>query len=295
MGELVNDDVHREDDPSPSSGRARDRGSANRRLKEQRRGDGTVDVQSVARASEVLRSLAASPEGLTLAQISAAIDVPRSTVHRIVLALTRQDLVRSTKTGYRLGPALLSLAEASRTSFEAELHGRLIDLGSELNETVDLSLLTGRSITFVDQIVAARRLRAVSSIGLSFPLHCTANGKAVLAALPARALDDLLPTRFERYTPATHVERATLSLELMEIRERGVAFDREEHTLGICAVGVALRAADGDWYAVSVPMPAARFYGQEARLAASLLDAYTRMIHGAPRVGVEGAVDRARR
>ena len=49
-----------------------------------------------------------------------------------------------------------------------------------------------------------------------------------------------------------------------------MAYDREEHTLGICAVGMALRAPDGSWYAVSVPLPAQRFYGQESRLVEAL-------------------------
>ncbi len=242
------------------------------------RANGTVDIQSVARAADVLRALAASPDGLSLAQISSVVRLSRSTVHRIVLALVRQDFVRSTESGYRLGPGLLRLAEASRSSFEVDIHHHLTELSAELNETVDLSVMTGQAITFVDQIVARRRLRAVSGIGVSFPLHCTANGKAVLAALPPGSLDELLPPRLERFTPATHVDREALGRELDEVRERGIAFDREEHTVGICAVGMALRAPDGSWHAVSVPLPATRFYGHEERLATALHDAYRRMV-----------------
>jgi DNA-binding IclR family transcriptional regulator len=64
----------------------------------------------------------------------------------------------------------------------------------------------------------------------------------------------------------------------MEIRRTGVAYDREEHTLGICAIGMALRALDGSWYAVSVPLPAQRFYGQEARLVDALMATVERII-----------------
>ena len=59
--------------------------------------------------------------------------------------------------------------------------------------------------------------------------------------------------------------------ELAAIRESGVAFDREEHTHGICAGGIAVTDAFGSLAALSVPMPAQRFNGREAEVADELL------------------------
>jgi DNA-binding IclR family transcriptional regulator len=238
-----------------------------------------IDVQVIARAADILSSLSEHPGGLSLAQIGEYTQLSRSTVHRIVVALGRKDYVRQTKTGYRLGPALLRLAEASHSSFELDVHPHLVELNHSLRETVDLSQFVGQSITFVDQVIAMRRLRAVSGIGISFPLHCTAPGKAVLAAMGPATTDRLLPEHLERFTPSTHTDRASLENELEEIRRTGVAFDREEHTIGICAVGVALIAPYGSWYAISVPLPAQRFYGQEDRLVAALLLTLGNIIH----------------
>lgn len=229
-----------------------------------------VDVQVIARAASILGALGDSPGGLSLAQIAGVTTLSRSTVHRIVVALCKQDYVRSTNSGYQLGSALLRLAEASRSNFELDLTPFLEELSHELRETVDLSQLTGETVTFVNQVVAMRRLRAVSGIGISFPLYCTAPGKAILAALGPAATKRLLPERFERFTPSTHPDLASLERELDEVRHTGIAYDREEHTLGICAIGMALQASDQNWYAVSVPLPAQRFYGQENRLAISL-------------------------
>ena len=229
-----------------------------------------VDVQVIARAADILNVIAENPAGLSLAQIAGMCNLSRSTVHRIVVALCRQNFLRASTSGYKLGPALLRLADASRSNFEHLVRPHLVELSHNLRETVDLSELTGATITFVDQVVAPRRLRAVSGTGLSFPLHCTAPGKAVLAALDDRELSRALGERLERYTPATILERDRLEDELLEIRRSHVAYDREEHTLGICAVGMALRAPDGSWYAVSVPLPAQRFYGQESRLVEAL-------------------------
>ena len=229
-----------------------------------------VDVQVIARAASILGALGDSPGGLSLAQIARMTTLSRSTVHRIVVALCKQDYVRSTDSGYQLGSALLRLAEASRSNFEVDVTPFLVELNRELRETVDLSQLTGQTVTFVNQVIAMRRLRAVSGIGISFPLYCTAPGKAILAALGPAATKRLLPERFERFTPSTHPDLASLERELDEVRRTGIAYDREEHTLGICAIGMALQASDQNWYAVSVPLPAQRFYGQESRLVIAL-------------------------
>jgi DNA-binding IclR family transcriptional regulator len=247
-------------EPAPGSG-ARDVAKESNRA---------VDVQVISRAADILNAIADHPAGLSLAQIAGFSNLSRSTVHRIVVALCRQDLLRATNSGYKLGPAFLRLADASRSNFEYLIRPYIVELSHNLRETVDLSELTGNTITFVDQVIAPRRLRAVSGTGVSFPLHCTAPGKAVLAALDDRSLGRLLSERFERFTPATITERDLLESELLEIRRTGIAYDREEHTLGICAIGMALHAPDGSWYAISVPLPAQRFYGQETRLVDAL-------------------------
>ena len=238
-----------------------------------------VDVQVIARAANILGALGDSPGGLSLSQIARMTTLSRSTVHRIVVALSKQDYVRSTDSGYQLGPALLRLAEASRSNFELDVSPFLVELSRELRETVDLSQLTGQTVTFVNQVIALRRLRAVSGIGISFPLYCTAPGKAILAALGPAATKRHLPERFERFTPSTHPDLASLEVELDEVRRSGIACDREEHTLGICAIGMALQAADRNWYAVSVPLPAQRFYGQENRLATALTASLDAMVN----------------
>jgi DNA-binding IclR family transcriptional regulator len=237
-----------------------------------------VDVQVISRAADILNAIGENPSGLSLAQIAALSNLSRSTVHRIVVALCRQDFLRATNSGYKLGPAFLRLTDASRSNFEHSIRPHIIELSHSLRETVDLSELTGNTITFVDQVIAPRRLRAVSGTGVSFPLHCTAPGKAVLAALDNRTLARLLGERLERFTPATITDREMLDNELSEIRRTGIAYDREEHTLGICAIGMALHAPDGSWYAISVPLPAQRFYGQETRLVEALTDTVERVI-----------------
>jgi DNA-binding IclR family transcriptional regulator len=230
----------------------------------------TGTIQVIARSAQILRVLG-DFNGLSLAGIAENVGLPRSTVHRIVLALEAERLVSSNGPGqYRLGPGIAHLAEASKLDSIRELHPYLIRLSRDLNETVDLSIRTGHTVTFVDQIVAMRRLRAVSALGRAFPLHCTANGKAVLAALPEDLASALLGDPVESLTAKTIVDKKRLMQSLMEIRRTGIAFDREEHTVGICAVGGCLELGTGEFVAISIPLPAGRFYGQEERLSHAL-------------------------
>jgi DNA-binding IclR family transcriptional regulator len=110
----------------------------------------------------------------------------------------------------------------------------------------------------------------MSAVGESFPLYCCANGKALLASLSPERQAHALPSRLVPLTANTITNRAALRDELERSRAEGVAYDREEQTEGICAVGAVLSGVTDELVAVSVPVPAQRFYGRESELAQAL-------------------------
>ncbi|HEX4435929.1 MAG TPA: IclR family transcriptional regulator [Solirubrobacteraceae bacterium] len=230
-------------------------------------------IQALARAGSILRALEEAPQGLGLAELAKAVALPKSTVHRLAGALASEGLVATAGGRLVLGGAIPRLAAASRRTLPQRLRPALEELSAQLGETVDLAVLDGSAVRFVDQIPGSQRLRAVSAVGAGFPLHCTANGKALLAALDPEDARALLPARLPRLTSATIVSRAALSTELEEIRGRGVAFDHEEHTEGIGAVGVAIHDGAGPVAALSVPVPMTRFRGAEQHYAQAALTA----------------------
>ena len=229
-------------------------------------------IQVIARAAEILRVLQAHPGGLSQAEIGERVGMARSTVSRILNALEDEGLVasRGARGPYRLGPEIARMASTVRLSVVTDMHPFLAELSRELDETVDLSILDGDRANFIDQVVPPRRLRAMSAVGESFPLYCCANGKALLAALPPEQQAQALPSRLAPLTANTITTPAALRDELSRVRLEGVAYDREEQTEGICAVAVALRAVTEELVAVSVPVPAQRFYGRESELAQAL-------------------------
>jgi len=221
-------------------------------------------IQVIARAAAVLRALQHHPHGLSLGELAKLLDLPRSTVQRIVDALDQENLViaASARRGVRLGPALIALGAATKFEIAEIARSTLAEISRASGETVDLSLLDGDKLVFVEQVSAEhQRLRAESGVGIAFPLQLAPEA---LAKLKTRL-------KLQRYTANTLTSWPALMRELDAVSQAGVAIDNEEHSEGICAVSVALRLPDGGLAAISVPVPTPRFPQQQQRLEDLLL------------------------
>jgi len=237
------------------------------------------NIQVITRAINVLRALEGEPEGLSLGQIAQRVDLARSTVQRIVDALRAEQFVISASptAGVRLGPALIRLAASASVEFDHITRPIMAELSQAVGETVDLSVLKGNSAVFTDQIQGRHRLRAVSATGESFPLHCTANGKALLSVMSSDKLDRLLRVPLPRLTPNTVTKAADLLKEIEICRRTGIAVDEEEHTEGISALGTGFLDPMGRAIALSIPVPTTRFKRIRQELGAHLLAARERI------------------
>lgn len=227
-------------------------------------------IQVIARAAEILRVLMERPRGLSLGEIALDVGLPRSTVQRIVDALAKENLVlpATASHGVKLGPALISLGAATHFPIAEWAAPCLATLAKHCGETVDLSIVSRTNMVFLEQIPGTHRLAALSAVGVTFPFHSTANGKAALALMDENSLGKMRQRlTLERYTANTITHWDALLDELSRIRERGVAFDREENTLGICAVAKALRSPSNELVAISIPVPSVRFRDKEAYLS----------------------------
>lgn len=232
-----------------------------------------TQIQVIARAAAVLRSLEAHPLGLSLGEIARHVGLARSTVQRIVAALEVEKLViAASPTGkVILGPMVSRLASAVSAELTTVARPYLVKLSEELYETVDLAAIKRDQLIFVDQVIGPQRLRAVSAVGETFPLYCTANGKAYLAELSDDEVEQMIGKHYEERTPTTLTRIDKLLADLRIVRKQGVAFDIEEHTLGICAAGIAIRDGLGNYYAISIPVPTARFHDRKKLIAKRLL------------------------
>ena len=232
-------------------------------------------IQVIARAAQILRALENEPDGLNLGELSARVGLARSTVQRICSALTEEQflITAGPRAGVMLGPALVRLASAANIETDQIVRPILFALSRDLGETVDLSVLQGRTAMFVDQVLGTSRLVAVSAIGDAFPLHCTANGKALLACLAPERRHKLLKAKLLKHTRSTLTSIVAIEQEVERFAVTQLAYDREEHAEGICAIGTSFIDPLGRDFALSVPMPVARFEEKRAQIELALIAA----------------------
>ena len=169
-------------------------------------------IQVIARAAKVLRALERRPDGLSLAEIAREVGLARSTVQRIVAALAAEEFVTEAQPGrgVRIGAGLARIAASLGSNIAEILRPHLHALCEEVGETVDLSVLSGGSAIFVAQVPGRQRLVAVSAVGARFPLHCTANGKAILSCFSKQDAVALID-KSSRRASCVHYRRSRTS------------------------------------------------------------------------------------
>lgn len=238
-------------------------------------------IQVIARAAAILRALENENEGLSLGKIAKCVNLPRSTVQRIVTALAEEQMVIAATPNARvmLGPAIVRMAAHTHFDFGRFIRPHLETLALQTGETVDLSIQQGEKMIFVDQIVSSQhRLRAVSAIGATFPVFSSANGKAALSLANNEEIVKMLDGRLFEETSHTISSVDDLVAEIEDIRKSTIAVDNEEHTEGVCALGTAFHDPVGRVFAVSIPVPTTRFERSRDSLRESLLQFRERLL-----------------
>ncbi|OBI76676.1 IclR family transcriptional regulator [Mycobacterium asiaticum] len=221
-------------------------------------------IQVLRRAAAALDEIAAEPGQLRLVDLGERLGLAKSTVRRLLVSLVEVGLVSADSNGrFSLGERLLGFGSGTGAHIAAVFRPTIERVAAETDETVDLSVLRGQRMWFIDQIESSHRLRAVSAVGVRFPLIGTANGKAALAVLDEEDVGAALSRLGSR-------EAAALHREIDEIRSSGIAFDRDEHTPGISAAAIARRSIADNVIAISVPTPTDRFLEKEQQIVAAL-------------------------
>lgn len=222
-------------------------------------------MQSVIRTVDILRAIGNAGEDLTLSDLAKLTSLPRSTVHRIVQTLQSVHFVAkgASAGGLRLGPEFDRLAATSRRALTPTMRPFLENLARETSASASLTVLEGLNVRFLDQAIVGQGLRAVTLVGSTFPSHCTANGKILLAALPRAVVRGMLPKQLEPRTDRTITDSEILMSELDQIASEGVAYDREEHEAGISAIAALVIDDANNYAAISAAMPTARFEDRE--------------------------------
>jgi DNA-binding IclR family transcriptional regulator len=242
------------------------------------------NLQSVRRAVSALEQISEAGE-LGVTELGRRLDVHKATASRLVATLAERGLLeRDPATEkYRLGFGLIRLAGAAMASLDIvrTAHPILEDLADRTRETVNLGVISGDGVVYIDQVAGARSIVAVSWVGRRTPLHCTSNGKVLLAYMGEEERARFLRGKLEALTPRTLTDPGALRQQMTEIQRRGYAQTLEELEEGLNAVAAPVRQADGQVIAaLSVSGPAFRMRPMDlprvARLAMESADSVSR-------------------
>lgn len=215
----------------------------------------------VERAFRLLGAFRSGPPELTLDELSHRSGLARSTAHRLAVQLAEQGALEQSRRGWRLGVGLFELGQMvpRQQRLRDVALPYMEDLYVATRETVQLAVVDDDEVLYVEIISGHRKVRTPSRRGGRMPAHCTALGKAMLAFSEDAGtawLRDNAPLTHR--TPRTITDPDVLRRELREVRRIGVAFDREEASLGLTCVSAPILAPNATARAaLSVSMPAA--------------------------------------
>jgi DNA-binding IclR family transcriptional regulator len=223
----------------------------------------SAPVGVLSKVLSIFELLDRAPGGLQLRHIAEQAKLNKSTAYRFLAHLENEGyLLRDAEGAYLVGPRLVRLGSGSTWQSTLCRVGRpvLESLWTESGETVNLGVLDGKDVLYLDVIESPHNFRLVSQVGMRRPLYCTGLGKVILAFLPARQREELIvATKFERLTPHTLVRAADFRAELQRIQRRCYALDNEEAVSGARCVAAPVFDHTGMVVAgISVSGPATR-------------------------------------
>ncbi|WP_376087470.1 IclR family transcriptional regulator C-terminal domain-containing protein [Roseomonas sp. CCTCC AB2023176] len=223
----------------------------------------------LGKACDVLEAVAAAPGGIGQAELAIRLGLSRTTLYRILGALVARGLLRQdpSRRVYAVGFRLLEMAQGVTRSLgdgswaapdlPAVAAPEIRHLRDITGETTYVAVLQGREVIALGKFEGAHEVRSASRLGQAKPLHCTSQGKAILAFLPEAEREDLLRRLpMKALTPYTITDRRRLAAELRIVAARGYATDDQEIVPEVRCVGAPILDAEGRVHgAISVAGP----------------------------------------
>lgn len=224
-------------------------------------------MSSAATALRALE-LIASHQPLGVSELARQLEVPKPTAQRALLTLAEADWIRRSDSQpgrWVLTTKPLELANGIGREFglrEAAL-APMTRLAEATTESIHLAVLGGLDIVIIDDVESTQVVRIHWPIGSRSPAYASANGKAILAALPRECVRRHLPDPLRALTPETITTVKDFEAELDHVSERGYAVQRGEQRADVASIAAVIGRPDHPIASLSIFMPAHRFPGTE--------------------------------
>ncbi|MDQ2080525.1 IclR family transcriptional regulator [Xanthobacteraceae bacterium Astr-EGSB] len=219
------------------------------------------NLKSLSKVVAILNCFSTDRRSLSLAEICAMLDYPRSTTHRFLASMREVGLLDQDKQrgNYRLGIRLFEYGNTVLANLD--LHREAAPFVEALqrltNLTVHLAVFDGLRAVVVRCMESSNGVARPSTLIENAPSYCTSLGKAILAFQPKDVVKHVIERGLEPFTERTITTGPALLAELKRTRERGYALDEGEHQPGLLCIGAPIRDENGRVFAsISVNGPA---------------------------------------
>ncbi|WP_019587656.1 IclR family transcriptional regulator [Deinococcus apachensis] len=222
------------------------------------------NVQSVERALDLINTIVDAQRPLGIAELSQAMGLAPSTIHRILQTLTAKGYIHQDAGSkrYDIGPEIVEISRSLYLRYDLVRRVRpyLQELVDLTGETAHLAELYGTSAMYLSQLEPLSMVRMFTTPGSVTPLYCSDVGKLFLADLPPGRVEDILrKTGLRPRTPHTITDPGQLEEELQRVREQGYAEDDEEREIGArCLSAPILNGAGKVIAAIGIAGPSGR-------------------------------------
>lgn len=219
-------------------------------------------VPALERMSLVLDAVSRSPQGMRLSELARAVDLPKSTLHNLLITMEALGLLTREVDGgpVRLGLRLYEwgLAYARQMDLLSQFSRLAGELVQRCRETIQLAVLDGRDVVYLaKQDPEDQAIRLVSEPGMRLPASATALGKILMAYLPEEEVSNRFrDAEWIRMTEHTVTELPKLLEDLRVARAEGLARDHQEVAEGLeCMAAPILDHMGHATAAVSISVP----------------------------------------
>ena len=231
---------------------------------------GDLKFKSVRRVFRIMDLVNQQGEKLTARMIAREIGTNLSSCYYLLNILIEEGYIEKApcRGGYRIGPTISVLNEASRSDFDLRIEPVVEELAMRAQRHAYVAVLSGGEVT-VTQVKAPPKSPPVGvAAGFHGASHALALGKVLLASMGSEYVRDYIDCQgLEAFTPRTIVQPAHLHAHLNKVRMVGVATEFEEFALNLCCVAAPVRSKNGKVEgAIGLSTTARRIRNEEQQL-----------------------------
>lgn len=236
-------------------------------------------IKSLIKSFEVLE-LVVQNKSMSIKEINDITNLGKSTIFRILYTFKEMNYIEqdSENNKYFATVKIFELGNsiANKMPIKRIAKPYLQKLYNECNETVNLGMIIGDEMIYLDKILTKEPLRIDLEIGKKVPLYCSSLGKAILANIER---DDYTSFKYEKFTSKTILNSEQLQKELEDVRQNGYAFDDEEYIEHLSCIAVPIKNKEGRAIAsISIATPTVRLTNEKKQIFIDKLKFYSHCI-----------------